>query len=195
MRTLCPKCKEPYEADAANLNRLMRASDPDSSTVTLFRGRGCSHCHETGYYGRTGIFELLEIDDQQRQLISQGATDATIRQAAVEAGMRSIGEDGLRKALEGRTTLEEVTRVVYLAEQAPKICPRCQTVLNKEYEYCTSCGEFVGEHCEKCHRRMMVDWTFCPFCGTTATRSAGFEVSPEELPTDDLPPEEVRTAA
>ena len=171
VRTLCPKCKQPYEADAVNLNRLTRGSET-SGTVTLWRGRGCSHCHDTGYYGRTGIFEILDVEDQLRALIAQGATDATIRQAAIEAGMRSIGEDGLKKALEGRTTLEEVTRVVYLSENSPKLCPRCQTVLNKEYEYCTMCGEFVGEHCEKCRRRMMNEWTFCPFCGHSPARAA-----------------------
>jgi type IV pilus assembly protein PilB len=186
VRTLCPKCKQPYEADAASLNRLARGGET-TGTVTLWRGRGCSHCHETGYYGRTGIFEILDVEDQMRGLIAQGATDATIRQAAIESGMRSIGEDGLKKALEGRTTLEEVTRVVYLTENSPKICGRCQTVLNKEYEYCTTCGEFVGEHCEKCRRRMMTEWTFCPFCGHTSARGAREREAAEDAgPRPDL---------
>ncbi len=164
VRTLCPKCKEPYEADAANLNRLWHAGE-QGSTVTLYRGRGCPHCHDTGYYGRTGIFEILPITESLRVLVAQSATDAIIRQAAIEGGMRSIGEDGLKKALEGRTTIEEVTRVVYLAESSPKMCPSCQTVLNKDYEYCTRCGEYVGEHCEKCRRRSLSEWSYCPFCG------------------------------
>jgi type IV pilus assembly protein PilB len=168
VRTLCPKCREPYEADAATLNRLLGTSTTTGGSVTLYRGRGCSNCHETGFRGRTGIFEILGIDDSMRQLVSQGATDAAIRQSAIENGMRSIGEDGLRKVLEGKTTLDEVTRVVYLGDSTPRICEHCQTVLAKDYEYCTHCGEFVGDHCQKCRRTIMLDWTFCPFCGTSS---------------------------
>ncbi len=166
VRTVCPKCKEPYEAEATSLGRAAVANGAVAGQkVTLYRGRGCQNCHGTGFRGRTGIFEILAIDDRLRALVNQGASDSAIRQSAIENGMRSIGEDGLRKVLEGRTTMDEVTRVVYLAEHAPKVCPHCQTVLAKDYEYCTTCGEFVGEHCESCHRRLMAEWSFCPFCG------------------------------
>jgi predicted RNA-binding Zn-ribbon protein involved in translation (DUF1610 family) len=165
VRTLCPRCKEAYEAGASNLNRLGGLS-PDGGTLTLHRGRGCTTCHDTGYFGRTGIFELLEVDENIRGLISRGSTDAQIRSAAIEVGMRSIGEDGLRKVIAGLTTLEETSRVVYLAEQSAKVCPSCQTVLTQEFEYCPTCGEFVGDHCENCRRRLHPDWTYCPFCGS-----------------------------
>jgi len=189
VRTLCLKCREPYEVSAASLNRF--GATEDEGTVRLYRGRGCSACRNTGYQGRVGIFEVLEVNDAVRSLISQNAPDSQIRHAAVEAGMRSIGEDGLRKVLEGRTTLEEVTRVVYLADQAGKVCPSCRTVLSKEFEYCTTCGEFVGEHCESCRRRMSPSWTFCPFCGQGAER-------PEASATDvraetEIPPSAERS--
>jgi RNA polymerase subunit RPABC4/transcription elongation factor Spt4 len=172
VRTLCPKCKEPYEADADSLSRSGALAGDPGSRVTLYRGRGCPNCNETGFRGRTGIFEILGVTENMRQLITQKSTDAAIRQAAIEEGMRTIGEDGLRKVIEGRTTMDEVTRVVYMAEHTPKICPRCQTVLSKDYEYCTSCGEFVGDHCSKCQRRLMGEWTFCPFCGTDTPNHA-----------------------
>ena len=171
VRTLCTRCRESYEAEAGSLNRLMSGSL--DGTITLHRGRGCSHCRETGYAGRTGIFEMFEVDETVRSLINANSADSLIRHAAIEAGMRSIGEDGLKKVLAGSTTLEEVTRVVYLADRPGKICPGCQTVLNSEYEYCPSCGEFVGEHCERCHKRMNPDWQFCPACGAEpGSRSA-----------------------
>jgi type IV pilus assembly protein PilB len=170
VRTLCPRCNESYEASAATLNRLSRVSTTEGPLV-LHRGRGCPQCQNSGFQGRTGIFELLEVDDTIRGLVSQNVNDQTIRHAAVEAGMRSIGEDGLKKALEGRTTIEEVARVVYLSDQAGKVCPSCRGVLSQEYEYCPSCGEFVGEHCAKCHRRLNADWTFCPGCGSNAPRN------------------------
>jgi predicted RNA-binding Zn-ribbon protein involved in translation (DUF1610 family) len=164
VRTLCPRCTESYEASASNLNRLGAAGATDG-IVTLHRGRGCTHCHESGYHGRTGIFEVLEVDDHVRSLVHLRASDSSIRQAAIEAGMRSIGEDGLKKVLDGRTTLDEVTRVVYLADQAGRVCSSCQAVLAHDFEYCPSCGAFVGEHCEGCRRRLDAAWTFCPYCG------------------------------
>jgi len=84
--------------------------------------------------------------------------------------MHSIGEDGLRKVLEGRTTLDEVSRVIYLAQQAGKVCPACSEVMSQDFEYCPGCGEFVGDHCEGCHRRLSQIWTFCPHCGNDASR-------------------------
>ena len=170
VRLLCPRCREPYEAPASSLNRLGLRPDAGSassreSTVTLYRGRGCQHCRQTGYQGRTGIFEVLEVDETIAALIHQRAPDSTIRQAAIEAGMRSIGEDGLGKVLSGLTTLEEVTRVVYLAEEGARVCPGCRAVLAREFEYCPACGAFVGEHCEHCRRRLDPAWSFCPYCG------------------------------
>jgi RNA polymerase subunit RPABC4/transcription elongation factor Spt4 len=101
--------------------------------------------------------------------------------------MRTIGEDGLKKVMAGRTTLDEITRVVYLAETGVKMCPGCDEVLPKEYEYCPSCGEYVGDHCEACKRRLDRRWTFCPFCGEstgmadvepTAENGAGIAAAP-----------------
>jgi len=83
VRKLCPKCRETYEVSAATLNRL-GARDVGEGTVQLSRGRGCGHCRETGYIGRVGIFEVLEVNDSIRNLISQGASDTLIRHAAID---------------------------------------------------------------------------------------------------------------
>ncbi|MCC6651747.1 MAG: Flp pilus assembly complex ATPase component TadA, partial [Candidatus Eisenbacteria bacterium] len=166
VRTICPKCKEPYEADGSKLSRLSGGTPSDDGPIELFRGAGCPHCQESGYTGRSGIFELLEVTDAVRNLISHNASDSDIRKAAIEGGMCPIGEDGLDKALKGVTTVEEVTRVVYLAEQHVKVCPACTNVVSQDFEYCTACGHFVGEHCEKCQVRMRAEWKHCPACGT-----------------------------
>ncbi|OGF04062.1 MAG: hypothetical protein A2W00_11835 [Candidatus Eisenbacteria bacterium RBG_16_71_46] len=191
VRTLCPHCRESYEASAANLSRL-GAMPKEAGTLTLYRGRGCPHCRGTGYYGRTGIFEVLEVDDTIRGLVIRGAPDSAIRLSAIEAGMRSIGEDGLKKVMDGITTLEEVTRVVYLAEQGAKVCPGCKAVLSQEFEYCPECGEFVGEHCESCRRRLNPEWTFCPFCGHTqeleGTNGGEADPAPRRRPGADVVP-------
>jgi len=182
VRTLCPRCRETYEVSAANLSRL-GVREIGEGTVTLSRGRGCPHCRDTGYLGRTGIFEVLDVNEAVRGLIGARAPDSVIREAAIEAGMRTIGEDGLQKVMTGRTTLEEVTRVIYLAETGVKMCPGCSEVLPQEFEYCPSCGEYVGEHCRRCHRRMDPKWTFCPSCGETAhggTEAAGGTEAPPD---------------
>ena len=167
VRTLCPKCRETYEVPASSLNRL-GAREVNDGVIQLSRGRGCSHCRVTGYQGRTGIFEVLEVTDSIRMLINQNSPDVMIRHAAIEGGMRSIGEDGLRKVMSGVTTLDEVTRVVYLVESVARVCPTCNSICAREYDYCPSCGDFVGEHCEGCRRRVHPQWAFCPFCGKPA---------------------------
>jgi type IV pilus assembly protein PilB len=181
VRTLCPRCREVYEANASNLNRLIPGNREDG-TVALHRGRGCSHCHSTGYHGRTGLFEVLEVDEQLRSLVNANSPDGLLRQAAIEAGMRSIGEDGLKKVLSGQTTLEEVSRVVYLADQTGKVCGSCKSILSREYEYCPSCGEFVGDHCESCRHRLQASWTYCPHCGADSPRAGAATARDNGLP-------------
>jgi type IV pilus assembly protein PilB len=178
VRTVCPRCKETHEESVASLNRV-GARQTGTGMVTLTRGRGCQHCRNTGYYGRTGIYETLEVTDPMRQLINQNVSDAVIRAAAIEHGMITLGEDGLKKVLAGKTTLDEVSRVIYMAEQSPKACPSCAAVLSPEFEYCPGCGEFVGEHCEACHRRMNPGWAWCPFCGEGSAAARGAVESPD----------------
>ncbi len=166
VRMICPKCREPYELDpdqARSLGMQVSKEEP----IIVYRGAGCSQCRQTGYYGRTGLFEVIEMNDDLRELINQAAPDATIRLAAVDMGMRSMAEDGIQKMLAGVTTLEEINRVVYVAEEHRRLCPYCTTVLAGEFDYCTSCGHFVGDSCVQCHRRLNNHWSYCPFCGTT----------------------------
>ncbi len=180
VRTICPRCKEPYEADASNLNALSGAASQEHLKVTLWRGKGCPNCANTGFVGRTGIFEVLSVDDPIRSLITRNAPDHEIRTAAIEGGMRPIGEDGLAKVMDGRTALEEVTRVVYLPEQHVKVCGGCSSVISQEFDYCPACGHFVGEHCERCRKRTDGSWRFCPACGHEA-RKATEPLSPSRL--------------
>jgi RNA polymerase subunit RPABC4/transcription elongation factor Spt4 len=105
------------------------------------------------------------VDDHVRGLIMRGAPDAEIRRGAIESGMRPMGEDGLAKVLSGRTTLEEVTRVVYLPEDGMRVCTSCTGVVSKDFDYCPTCGTFVGENCERCRKRLDHLWRFCPGCG------------------------------
>ncbi len=165
VRTLCPRCREPYDADVADVNRLTGAAVSERHAMQLWRPKGCPHCSESGFTGRTGIYEVLEMDESMRGLVSRGGTDTEVRTLAVDGGMRAIGEDGLEKCFAGTTTVDEVSRVVWLPEQGVKVCGSCGNVISQDFEYCPGCGHFVGEHCERCHRRVDPVWQFCPACG------------------------------
>jgi type IV pilus assembly protein PilB len=119
VRTICPDCKTSYQADRNLLSELSdveetrpREVSKSKEPLTLYRGKGCKNCKQSGYRGRTGIFELLPINEKIKQLISEKASTQLIREAAKKmVGMVSLREDGLRKVLRGITTLEEVDRV------------------------------------------------------------------------------------
>ena len=84
---------------------------PDGEPIETFRGRGCEQCFGTGYSGRVGIFELMEINDEMRKLIMANADAAVITTAARRNGMRNLREDGWFKVRNGLTTADEVMRV------------------------------------------------------------------------------------
>ncbi|WP_202983569.1 type II secretion system ATPase GspE [Ferrimonas lipolytica] len=107
VRTLCPDCKQPYHANARELELLARQPDEQ---VTLYKPAGCETCNHGGYKGRTGIHELLEVDDEIRELIHTGRGELAIEKY-LRTVTPSIREDGFSKVLAGRTTLEEVMRV------------------------------------------------------------------------------------
>ncbi|WP_342245609.1 type II secretion system ATPase GspE [Pseudomonas sp. OTU5201] len=107
VRVLCPHCKEAYQADAAECELLGVAAD---SVPILYRARGCAECHQQGYRGRTGIYELVVFDDHMRSLIHSVASEQEMIRHARLSGP-GIREDGRRKVLLGVTTVEEVLRV------------------------------------------------------------------------------------
>lgn len=115
-RLICPNCKEAYVPPAESIKQFGLAAFTDTD-ISFYRGRGCDHCKQTGYRGRKGLFELLNITDRVRSLILQRASTTEIRQAAIEEGMRTMQEDGLKKVLDGTTTIEECLRVVYIEGQ------------------------------------------------------------------------------
>ncbi len=106
VRTNCPKCLEEYRPDPENIRRL--ALDPQHIYV---RGRGCEHCTKTGYRGRIGIYECLEMTSELRRMILTGKHASEIQKVAVEGGLVTLRMDASKKVLSGVTTVEEVLRV------------------------------------------------------------------------------------
>ena len=114
IRNICPQCRVPYQTDQNMLAKLSEYFPELKEPITLYKGKGCKNCKQSGYWGRTGIFELLIVDERIKQLISEKASPQIIRETARETtGMISLRDDGLKKVLKGITTLEEVDRVAY----------------------------------------------------------------------------------
>ncbi|OGP65039.1 MAG: type II secretion system protein GspE, partial [Deltaproteobacteria bacterium RBG_13_47_9] len=111
LRVICPECKRPYTPDEKEISLWGENEETSAISGQLYKGFGCENCLKTGFLGRTGISELLVINDEIKELISQRQGSHIIKKAAVDKGMSTLREDGLRKALAGETTLEEVCRV------------------------------------------------------------------------------------
>jgi general secretion pathway protein E len=109
LRQVCSDCKQPYHPDDEELIRL--GIVPPRVRPTFYRGAGCPTCAQTGYRGRTGIFELLVLDDEIRRLIGNKADSASIRQAATAKGMGTLKDEGAEKVFHGVTTTEELMRI------------------------------------------------------------------------------------
>ena len=109
IRTICVECKAPYEPTEAILSQL-GVSAHELGDKHFFTGAGCAACGQTGYRGRRGLYELLDINDPIRELITSRAPTVVIKQKAVELGMNTLREDGLRNIYLGNTTIEEVLK-------------------------------------------------------------------------------------
>lgn len=109
VRTVCKKCRTPFEPTEAQLS-LLNLSPHDLGDKVFYYGRGCKECNDTGYRGRKGIFELLPMSDAVRLLVNERAPTVVIRQKAIELGMVPIREDGMRSIFDGDTTVEEVLK-------------------------------------------------------------------------------------
>ncbi len=115
VRTICPKCKEELSNPEKVFDELKLTPPPTQGPLKLFRGRGCPHCNQSGYKGRIGIYELMILDERFHDPIIRRAGAPEFLRLAEERGMKSMFEDGLIKATQGVTTVEELLRVTRLA--------------------------------------------------------------------------------
>jgi type IV pilus assembly protein PilB len=109
VRRICTYCKEPMEQPPAGLVTV-GFKETEARHIRLFRGRGCERCSNTGYKGRVGLYEVMEIDDEMREMILAGASAFELRQRAIQKGMMSLRGSGLEKIRQGMTTIDEVVR-------------------------------------------------------------------------------------
>jgi type IV pilus assembly protein PilB len=115
VRVICSKCKQPYTPRDSELQEA-GITPEQAASATFMKGRGCNNCGHGGYRGRLGIFEMLMMGSKIRELAFQGASTQDIRKEAIKGGMSTLYDDGIRKVLEGITTIDEVFRVAKKSE-------------------------------------------------------------------------------
>lgn len=166
VRKICKDCRIEYEPTEDELSRAGIRLDKGQK---LFRGAGCKQCGQTGYSGRSGVFEILTVTNKLRSLIASDAAETDITAAAMEAGMISLQQDGLQKVLAGVTTLEELARVIYMPKEDERhigACPSCMREISIEAGPCPHCGHFISKECPSCNRARQPGWVACPYCTT-----------------------------
>ncbi len=119
VRKICIHCRESYTVEANKLKRILPVQlmeellkQKKEGPIRLYRGKGCKECGFTGYKGREGIFEVLDVNDEIREAIMKKANADEIEKLAIKNGMATMAQDGIRKVLKGETSLEEIMRVI-----------------------------------------------------------------------------------
>jgi type IV pilus assembly protein PilB len=111
-RRICQECKEPLDVEKATLTNLGMPTDV-ASKAKVYTGAGCPHCNGTGYRGRVALYEVMAVDEAIRELIFKGANADEIKKCAISRGMETLRMSGIRKVLEGITTVEEVFNTTF----------------------------------------------------------------------------------
>jgi type IV pilus assembly protein PilB len=172
VRRLCSACRRQYTPTSETL-RALNISDADAANIPFYRPVGCDACHQTGYKGRIGIYEVMKITDRLRRMIAQRASEDAIREAAQSSGMLTLGDDALAKVKAGVTTAEELLRVVTEVREMRSMCPGCNGPVALDFVACPNCGRRLSGACPGCGRGLEPGWTFCPYCARgTEERSA-----------------------
>ena len=165
IRRVCERCKESYLPSAEELAKVrLRWKEP--SILQFYRGKGCQACNQTGYKGRTGVFEVLKIDPGIREIIDKDGGEEAILKAAGDTGMRHMSEAGIDKVNQGITGMDELFRVIYMREEETgPSCPNCGESLRREFPNCPYCGYALADTCPGCGEGRNPGWQFCPRCG------------------------------
>jgi len=111
VRVICPRCRQPIRPDEKLLQAMGVPPSEKSADIVFFTGEGCQECRDTGFRGRTAIFEYLQVNEDISKEITLGSTTEQIRNMAIQKGMRTLRQDGWRKVMQGITTVSEVLRV------------------------------------------------------------------------------------
>jgi len=166
LRTPCRSCISPYVPSPRTL-LLLGITEADLVDATPQRGKGCSDCGSTGYRGRTGVFEVLPVTAQMRQVLLSTPTEAAIGAVARAHGMLTLRASALAAAHRGETTYEEVLRTTHVDTVSGPRCPSCARALADGMLCCPYDGTPIGrDRCSSCDVQLDAEWSTCPWCRT-----------------------------
>jgi type II secretory ATPase GspE/PulE/Tfp pilus assembly ATPase PilB-like protein len=186
VRRLCLHCRRQYTPEPETL-RALNMSEASAAQFAFYKAVGCEECNHTGYRGRMGIYEVMRVNDKVRRLIAQKAGEDMIRDAAIAAGMVTLGEDALSKVKSGATSAEELFRVVTEVKEVRTLCPGCHSVVGVDFMACPHCGHRLNAGCPKCGRSLQPEWQFCPYCTTSTTTKPSKKQLRDQKRTPELP--------
>lgn len=161
VRRICPHCRQEDKPDQ-NLLRSLKIVRPD---FEFYKGVGCSRCNYTGYKGRTGVYEIFQVDGEIKRMIHKEASEAELLRAAALSGMTPLLEDATAKLKAGETTCSEVLRVFGPQNGVEINCSQCGAILDQRHPYCPYCGKALTRSCGQCSQVLVRDWQYCPTCG------------------------------
>ncbi len=163
VRKICRYCRVEEEPD----EELMELMKIPAGTIegAVFKGKGCERCNQTGYMGRTGIFELFVMNDDFRFFIGSSYKEAELINMARAAGMKTLIETGIEKVKRGDTTIEELIRVIGPQTKHQRRCELCRKMIDAKFLFCPHCGSFKQNVCPHCRMPLEEGWSACPFCG------------------------------
>ncbi|MFC1850428.1 ATPase, T2SS/T4P/T4SS family [candidate division CSSED10-310 bacterium] len=190
VRKICPDCKKEYQPPDWVVHQLKLDRLKD---MKYYHGEGCNNCAQSGYKGRIGVYEVLEMVPKLREKISAAASEEQVKQEAITQGTVMLITDAIQKIREGITTPEEVVKVIHVEElSSSAYCPRCEKPIQPEFKACPYCGQVLSLHCEKCQKKIEPTWAVCPYCGTASAKPEEVDVpvKDEPVPTRaQLPPD------
>ena len=163
VRCLCSRCKESVSVPTEDLI-LLKIPSQMVDGITFFRAKGCTSCHQTGYQGRTAIFEIMELTPALRELITAGAPEQEFRSSALSMGMVGLRGAGLQKVRQDLTSISELARVIEVEEQLQTFCQKCAKPITIDFLACPHCGTVSNHRCRFCGKSLQMDWMVCPYC-------------------------------
>lgn len=162
VRRICPHCMVDDDPNTETANLLGVESE---QLKTAKRGQGCEKCDNTGYHGRTGIYEILNIGPEIERLLQQGSNETAIGKAAQLSGMVTLFDSGFEKIQQGITTCDEVLRVLGPRNINSTQCPNCKRPLTRNFHFCPFCAFELKRLCSECNQPLEPEWKACPECG------------------------------
>jgi type IV pilus assembly protein PilB len=192
VRRPCKACAAPYVPSERTLS-LLGITEDDLAAATPLRGRGCSDCSGTGYRGRVGVYEVLPVTAEMRQVLLSTPTEAAIGAAARAHGMLTLRASALAAAHRGATTYEEVLRATHTDSVSGPRCPSCARALADGMVCCPFDGTAVGrDRCAGCDKPLDAEWSTCPWCRTSVEVDAtgADDTEPDDTEPDDARPDD-----